>query len=161
MKKGIVLSVLFMFFLLNQNVILAKSDKSNKSKNKTTHVKKQKSEDARKNWGQMKKDIENNPEFEGMSKKEIKETIKFEKRIRKIARNNEEEITDIETFIDQVLDGTIDLSSYNFSEKDLAKLEKEKSKYDKSMAKLAADTLTGDAPTGDAPTGDAPTGDAI
>ena len=199
MKKIIVLSALLMFFLLNENTILAKNSKS-KSKSareKTKKVSKRnnanspgskKSKDAKLNWGQLKKDIQENPEnypqFAGMSEKEIKENIKFEKRIRKVARKNEEliiayysslentesvdEIEDvidmestedplenvigientedpIEKFIDEVLSGNIDLEAnpMGLDEKFLAKLKKEKAKYDQAIDKLTVEeTIT-------------------
>ncbi len=179
MKKIIVLSALLMFFLLNENTILAKSSKS-KSKSSREKTKKtskrnntnspgaQKSQDAKKNWGQLKKDIQENPEnypqFSGMSKEQIRENIIFEKKVRRIARKNEgiisayyDSIENIETtenidgientedpiekFIDDVLSGNIDLEAnpMGLEEKFLAKLKKEKAKYDETIDKLTVE----------------------
>ena len=173
MKKIIVLSALLMFFLLNENTILAKSSKS-KSKSSREKTKKtskrnttnspgaQKSQDAKKNWGQLKKDIQENPEnypqFSGMSKEQIRENIIFEKKVRRIARKNEGIISayydsienvdnientedPIEKFIDDVLSGNIDLEAnpMGLEEKFLAKLKKEKAKYDETIDKLTVE----------------------
>ena len=177
MKRIVTLSLLLVFFVLNGNSISAKSDKSKNNRQKTERVSKRnnldnpgtlKSEDAKINWGQIKKDMEENPDkypqFIGMNDKQIRETIKFEKRIRKVARRNEDDIIayyneidgvefPVEQFIDDVLSGVIgldiDISSeeeniFNLNAFDLKKLKKGKGKYDKSMERFTEETIVGE-----------------
>ena len=163
MKRFLILSIFLMLVMLNSNSVWAKNTESGPSKkiskqNSATSKRKntfaaggKKSEDAKKNWGQIKKGLEENPEnypeFDGMNTKEIKNRITTEKRIRKIARKYEETIGDyykdsinpLEAFIDGVLNGELNLedgNNFGISQFNLWRLKREKEKYEDSMEKL-------------------------
>jgi hypothetical protein len=165
MKKLIILFITIISVSLMSEVIYAKPGKGNNKdkseKEKSIGVEKQWEKnqmaiDAKKNWGQLKKELksEDNPEalkeFFGVgfdetreyTDKELKESIKAERRVRRELRKNESVLgseIDIEAVIDEYLYRNTErvenyiLSLDGFDSKSMDKMNRAKEKYDATL----------------------------
>ncbi len=163
-KIAVMFMVIFSIMCINE-VTYAKSGKGNKNDNRKNEkdirdesgrAKNQKSVDAGKNWGQLKRDLKSDDNYDALREfygvgfdesreytdKELKESIKAERRVRRELRKNESALSpniDIEMVVDEYLyRNTERVENYlsgleDFDPKSLDRMTRAKEKYDNSI----------------------------